>query len=278
MNDGRFALRFELGGRTGDRLRVALPAGDLPQPVQRPAQGRRPNIVADLKPAFIRWPGGCIVEGLTMENRVNWKNTIGKPELRKGEYNLWGYHSTNGFGYHEFLQYCEDIGAQAMFVCNAGMSCDGRNGDYYDDKEVEVLIQDALDAIEYATGDAETTKWGAERAKNGHPAPFTLDYIEVSATRTTAPCTPNITTASTNVSREAYPDITIITCLPMSDQLSSIEPSLDVNESPFLQLLQLVLRQHRLLRQSSRAKRATKPMSANTPATWASVRATWKAR
>lgn len=51
-----------------------------------------------------------------MENRVNWKNTIGKPELRKGEYNLWGYHSTNGFGYHEFLQYCEDMGAKAMFV------------------------------------------------------------------------------------------------------------------------------------------------------------------
>ena len=166
-----------------------------------------------------------------MENRVNWKNTIGKPELRKGEYNLWGYHSTNGFGYHEFLQYCEDMGAKAMFVCNAGMSCDGRNGDYYDDEEVEVLIQDALDAIEYATGDAKTTKWGAERAKNGHPAPFTLDYIEVGNENHSAMYAKYYNRFYKRI-REAYPDITIITCLPMSDQLSWID-GYDMNDPHF---------------------------------------------
>lgn len=147
------------------------------------------------------------------------------------EYNLWGYHSTNGFGYHEFLQYCEDMGAKAMFVCNAGMSCDGRNGDYYDDEEVEVLIQDALDAIEYATGDAKTTKWGAERAKNGHPEPFTLDYIEVGNENHSAMYAKYYNRFYKRI-REAYPDITIITCLPMSDQLSWLD-GYDMNDPHF---------------------------------------------
>ena len=121
VNDGRFALRFDSEGSLEIDYVSLFPRHTFHN---RPNGLRRDvaQFVADLKPAFMRWPGGCIVEGLTMENRVNWKNTIGKPELRKGEYNLWGYHSTNGFGYHEFLQYCEDIGCKAMFVCNAGMS------------------------------------------------------------------------------------------------------------------------------------------------------------
>ena len=230
MNDGRFALRFDSEGA----LEIDYVSLFLQETFHNRPNGLRKDVaqfVADLKPAFMRWPGGCIVEGLTMENRVNWKNTIGKPELRKGEYNLWGYHSTNGFGYHEFLQYCEDMGAKAMFVCNAGMSCDGRNGDYYDDEEVEVLIQDALDAIEYATGDAKTTKWGAERAKNGHPAPFTLDYIEVGNENHSAMYAKYYNRFYKRI-REAYPDITIITCLPMSDQLSWID-GYDMNDPHF---------------------------------------------
>lgn len=230
LNDGRFALRFDAAGALEIDYVSLFPQETFHN---RPNGLRRDvaQFVADLKPAFMRWPGGCIVEGLTMENRVNWKNTIGKPELRKGEYNLWGYHSTNGFGYHEFLQYCEDMGAQAMFVCNAGMSCDGRNGDYYDDEEVEVLIQDALDAIEYATGDAKTTKWGAERAKNGHPAPFTLDYIEVGNENHSAMYAKYYNRFYKRI-RETYPDITIITCLPMSDQLAWID-GYDMNDPHF---------------------------------------------
>lgn len=88
---------------------------------------------------------------------------------RPGEYNLWGYRSSYGFGYHEFLQFCEDIGADGMFVCNAGMSCLFRNGDYVQGEALDELIQEALDAIEYALGDARTTRWGAERAKTGIP-------------------------------------------------------------------------------------------------------------
>lgn len=102
---------------------------------------------------------------------MKWKETIGDPVTRPGEYNLWGYRSTYGFGYYEFLQFCEDINAHGMFVCNAGMSCLFRNGDYADSVKVEKLIQEALDAVEFAIGDT-TTHWGKERARMGPPAPF----------------------------------------------------------------------------------------------------------
>lgn len=161
-----------------------------------------------------------------------------------------------------------------MFVCNAGMSCDGRNGDYYDDKEVEVLIQDALDAIEYATGDAETTKWGAERAKNGHPAPFTLDYIEVGNENHSAMYAKYYNRFYKRI-REAYPDITIITCLPMSDQLSWID-GYDMNDPHFYNFPSWFYANTDYFDKFPREE-GHKPMSANTPATWASVRATWKA-
>ena len=188
-------------------------------------------MIEELRPAFVRWPGGCIVEGLTLDNRVKWKETIGDPVKRPGEYNLWGYRSTYGFGYHEFLQFCEDIGAEGMFVCNAGMSCLFRNGDYVQGDELEPLIEEALDAIEYALGDAMTTKWGAERAKNGHPAPFTLDYIEVGNENHSAMYAKYYNRFYKRI-REAYPDITIITCLPMSDQLSWID-GYDMNDPHF---------------------------------------------
>lgn len=137
------------------------------------------GMLRDLRPDFVRWPGGCIVEGLTMDNRIKWKETIGDIVKRPGEYNLWGYRSTYGFGYHEFLQFCEDIDADGMFVCNAGMSCLFRNGDYWEEENrIDNLIQEALDAIEYALGDT-TTVYGKRRAENGHAAPFPLKYVEV---------------------------------------------------------------------------------------------------
>ena len=137
------------------------------------------GMLRDLRPDFVRWPGGCIVKGLTMDNRIKWKETIGDIVKRPGEYNLWGYRSTYGFGYHEFLQFCEDIDADGMFVCNAGMSCLFRNGDYWEEENrIDNLIQEALDAIEYALGDT-TTVYGKRRAENGHAAPFPLKYVEV---------------------------------------------------------------------------------------------------
>ncbi len=131
-----------------------------------------------LRPAFIRWPGGCIVEGITLVNRVEWKKTLGDPAARPGQYDTWGYRNTYGFGYKEFLDFCEDIGAQGMYVCNVGIACQARSGEACSDKEAEAYLQDALDAIEYAIGEVDTP-WGALRAKDGHPEPYPLAYVEI---------------------------------------------------------------------------------------------------
>ena len=136
------------------------------------------RFLAELKPAFIRWPGGCIVEGITLNNRVEWKKTIGDPLYRPGQYNVWGYRNSYGFGYDEFLQYCEDIGAKGMYVCNVGIGCQGRSGDACDDKDLQFYIDDCLDAIEYALGDASTV-WGKKRIENGRLLPYPLQYVEI---------------------------------------------------------------------------------------------------
>lgn len=134
--------------------------------------------IADLKPAFIRWPGGCFVEGITIQSAPDWKQTIGPVEQRTATYSPWGYWCTNGFGYHEYLQYCEDIGAAALYVFNAGVSCDFRSGTFVADDSLQPYIQSALDAIEYAIGPV-SSKWGGKRAAAGHPKPFPLKYVEI---------------------------------------------------------------------------------------------------
>ncbi|MDP4182775.1 MAG: AbfB domain-containing protein [Bacillota bacterium] len=129
------------------------------------------TMVNDLKPRFNRFPGGCFVEGDKMANAFRWKNTIGPIETRTGHLNLWGYRTSDGMGYHEFLQMCEDTNSEPLYVCNVGMAHD-------DNVPMEPFIQEALDAIEYANG-ATTTTWGAKRAANGHPEPFNIKYVEI---------------------------------------------------------------------------------------------------
>ncbi|MES1226438.1 MAG: alpha-L-arabinofuranosidase, partial [Bacteroidota bacterium] len=143
--------------------------------------GMRPelaNYLAELKPAFIRWPGGCFVEGISTESAPNWKKSLGPIEERPGTYSPWGYWSSDGIGYHEFLQFCEDIHSDAMYVFNCGVSCEMRSGVFLSDEKVPGILADILDGIEYAIGPVNS-KWGALRAKNGHPTPFPLKYIEV---------------------------------------------------------------------------------------------------
>ena len=134
--------------------------------------------LAHIKPSFFRFPGGCIVEGKSMDNAYLWKPTIGDLTQRRGNQNLWGYHQSFGTGYHEYLQYCEDIGAEPVPILNVGMACQARRGIHAPIEELDIYIQDALDLIEYCNGSVET-KWGAERAKNGHPAPFNLKFLGI---------------------------------------------------------------------------------------------------
>ncbi len=132
------------------------------------------NRVAEMKPAFVRFPGGCFVEGDKMANATRWKETIGDVAWRPGHSNLWGYRSTDGLGAHEFFQWCEDMGAEPMYVINCGMA----HADHIPMEQMNGFVQDALDIIEYARGPV-TSKYGAMRAKNGHPQPFKLRYMEI---------------------------------------------------------------------------------------------------
>jgi alpha-L-arabinofuranosidase len=141
------------------------------------SNGLRPDLaqmLAALKPSFVRFPGGCWVEGERLQFAQRWKTTIGDPLGRRTQWNLWKYHSTNGLGFHEYLQLCEDLGAEPLFVINCGMS----HKENVPLKEMSAWVQDALDAIEYSNGPV-TSRWGALRAKAGHPEPFHLRYLEI---------------------------------------------------------------------------------------------------
>lgn len=135
--------------------------------------------LVELHPAFLRFPGGCIVEGFTEETAYRFEDSIGPVWERKPHWLLWSYMTTNGLGFHEYLQFCEDADIDAMYVFNCGMTCQGRCPDYFDDELIEKCYEDTVHAILYAIAPADT-EWGSKRAQNGHPEPFTkLKYLEI---------------------------------------------------------------------------------------------------
>jgi alpha-L-arabinofuranosidase len=140
--------------------------------------------LADVKPGFLRFPGGCIVEGRDFANMYRWKDTIGDVAERKQNWNVWQdgrspqYYQTYGLGFFEYFQLCEDIGAEPVPVINCGMCCQARRGPPVPLDELGPYVQDALDLIEFANGPA-TSKWGARRAAMGHPKPFNLKFLAV---------------------------------------------------------------------------------------------------
>jgi len=157
---------------------------------QRPG-GMRNDLVqllADLKPGFLRFPGGCIVEGRELATRYQWKKTIGNINDRKLIVNRWNtefrhkptpdYYQTFGLGFFEYFQIAEDIGAEPLPILNCGMACQFNTAEVATINELDPYIQDALDLIEFANGSAQT-KWGNLRTKLGHPAPFNLKLLGV---------------------------------------------------------------------------------------------------
>ncbi len=177
IKDAQFALVFTDNGTINVDYVSLFPQDTF---MGRPNGMRKDvaQLLADLQPKFMRWPGGCIVEGITLENRVKWKETLGDPMTRRGEYDLWGYRSTWGMGYHEILQFCEDINMECMFVGNTGLAC--WNKECVSGAEaLQPYYEDIRDAIEYAIGDPATNEWAKRRADAGHPAPFPLKYVEI---------------------------------------------------------------------------------------------------
>ncbi|HEX4156564.1 MAG TPA: alpha-L-arabinofuranosidase C-terminal domain-containing protein [Acidobacteriaceae bacterium] len=132
--------------------------------------------MAGLHPHFLRLPGGNYLEGDTLRDWYNWKETIGPLVDRPGHQAPWTYWSTDGLGLLEFLDWCEDLKIKPVLAVYAGYSLRGQHVNPGHD--LEPYVQSALDEVQYVTGDA-STKWGAERAKDGHPAPFPLHYIEI---------------------------------------------------------------------------------------------------
>jgi alpha-L-arabinofuranosidase len=177
----RFALSFASTAGSTSKVWIDFVSLFPAKTFRNRPNGMRPDLaqmVADLKPGFMRFPGGCYAEGITVESRPQWKASLGRLEDRPGTYSPWGYWSSDGLGFHEFLQFSEDVGADALYVVNAGISCAFRSGTFIPDDQLQPLIDDTLDAIEYAVGPVNS-KWGSLRAKAGHPKPFPLRYIEV---------------------------------------------------------------------------------------------------
>lgn len=154
-------------------------------------QGLRADMVqalADMKPGFIRFPGGCIVEGPNLALRYQWKKTILPKEERELLFNRWNtemkdrqapdYYQSFGLGFFEYFQLCEDLGAQPLPIINCGMACQFNSAELVPLEDLQPYIQDALDLIEFANGPV-TSEWGAKRAALGHPAPFNMKLLGV---------------------------------------------------------------------------------------------------
>jgi alpha-L-arabinofuranosidase len=157
---------------------------------------RRPNglradlvrTLAEMRPGFVRFPGGCIVEGKDLANAYRWKDTIGDVAARPQNWNRWQdanpdspaaqYYQTYGLGFFEYFQLCEDIGAEPVPVLNCGMACQFQTAETVPLDELGPWVQDALDLIEFANGPA-TSRWGSKRAAMGHPKPFGMKYLAI---------------------------------------------------------------------------------------------------
>ncbi|MCA9237933.1 MAG: hypothetical protein KDA44_20815 [Planctomycetales bacterium] len=164
----------------------------------------------DLNPKFLRFPGGCIAHGHSLQNAYRWKDTVGDVSQRRPNWNRWGYHQTYGLGYYEYFLLCEDIGATALPVLPVGVSC-GFNEPYQcvPIGELQPWIDDALDLIEFANGPVDS-EWGALRAEMGHPEPFNLQFICLGNEEHDTPELHERFPHFVKAVREAHPEIKII--------------------------------------------------------------------
>ena len=170
----QFALVFDGVGQVQIDM-VSL----FPPTFKNHENGMRPdlaNMLWQLHPKFMRFPGGCFVEGQeSPDNAFRWERTIGPIEEREGHWNVnWGYRTSDGLGYHEYLQLAEDLGAKPLYVVNVGIWHGGMTP--YD--SIQPWIDECMNALEYANGPV-TSKYGAMRARNGHPEPFGIEYLEI---------------------------------------------------------------------------------------------------
>ena len=175
-NDDKGQLQLVADGKG----QLAFDVVSLFPPTFRNRQnGLRPELAGmlnDLHPKFLRFPGGCFVEGQeNPDNAFRWERTIGPVEQREGHWNVnWGYRTTDGLGFDEYLQLAEDLRAQPLYVVNVGIW----HGGFTPLDSIQPWIDETMNALEYANGPV-TSKYGALRAKNGHPEPYNIQYLEI---------------------------------------------------------------------------------------------------
>jgi alpha-N-arabinofuranosidase len=176
------------------------------------------QLLADMKPEFIRFPGGCLAHGDGLGNMYRWKNTIGPIEERIEQKNIWNYHQTMGLGYFEYFRFCEDIGAKPVPILPAGVSCQNSGGTWkiggtgqkaIPMSEMPDYVQEVLDLIEWANGPTTST-WGAKRAAAGHPASFNLQYIGIGNEDKITPEFEERFKMIYNAVKDKHPEITVI--------------------------------------------------------------------
>jgi alpha-L-arabinofuranosidase len=171
--------------------------------------------LAELKPSFLRFPGGNYLEGPDLDNRFNWKTTIGPLEERPGHETPWEYRSSDGLGLLEFLNWCDDLKMEPVLAVFAGLHINGGR-DVITGDALKPYVQEALEEIEYVTGDTGTT-WGARRAKDGHPEPFKLTYVEIGNEDNLSGGLPSYDGRFTmfyDAIKEKYPNLQIISTIP----------------------------------------------------------------
>ncbi len=190
-------------------------------------RGDLAQLLADMKPQFIRFPGGCVVHGDGIANMYDWKKTIGPLESRKTQRNIWGYHQSAGLGYYEYFQFCEDIDAEPVPIVPAGVPC--QNSDHHGCaiggqqggvplSEMDEYIQNVFDLIEWANGDPKKNKWAKMRADAGHPKPFNLKYLGIGNEELISKIFEERFVMIYKAVKEKYPEITVIgTAGPFSE-------------------------------------------------------------
>ncbi|MBQ8593442.1 MAG: alpha-L-arabinofuranosidase [Bacteroidaceae bacterium] len=174
------------------------------------------QVLADMKPRFVRFPGGCASHGDGIDNIYRWVNTIGPLEARKPMRNIWNYHQSMGLGFFEYFQFCEDIGAEPLPVLAAGVPCQnssiggaGQQGGIPMD-EMDEYVDEILALIEWANGDPKESKWAKMRAEAGHPKPFNLKYLGIGNEDLITNVFEERFVMIYNAVREKYPEITVI--------------------------------------------------------------------
>lgn len=174
--------------------------------------------IANLKPKFVRFPGGCMSHGQGIDNIYHWNETVGPWQDRKPAKNIWNYHQTRGLGFYEYFQFCEDMGAEPLPVLAAGVPCQNSapNSEGYGGQQggipmedMPAYCQEIFDMIEWANGDPATSKWAKMRADAGHPAPFNLKYIGIGNEDIISTVFEERCLMICKAIREKYPDIII---------------------------------------------------------------------